>query len=176
LKGAGANPTNHPSPKNKKAIYNYVPVATLPNVSPTKALGKAERMCKWPKFVTRNSNAFIIRQIVLGLSIPYEKKVVGGLHEAVCLNSKTLKGYCCSGANPPTPPTRLETAYKSMLALECQQSGFKPLSIPMRVGWGFTPHRPFYSAGITYLGATQPHSPTRLGTDFPTEPSHRVER
>ena len=34
----------------------------------------------------------------------------------------------------------------------------------MRVGWGFTPHCPFYSAGITYLGATQPHSPTRLGT------------
>lgn len=33
----------------------------------------------------------------------------------------------------------------------------------MRVGWGFTPHCPFYSAGITYLGATQPHSPTRLG-------------
>lgn len=34
----------------------------------------------------------------------------------------------------------------------------------MRVGWGFTPHCPFYSAGITYLGATQPHSLTRLGT------------
>ena len=34
----------------------------------------------------------------------------------------------------------------------------------MRVGWGFTPHCPFYSAGITYLGATQPHSLTRLRT------------
>ena len=91
--------------------------------------------------------------------IRYSKKVVGSSHKAVCLNSKTLKGYCCSGANPPTPPTRLGTVSKHIRS-DGSTTVCKPFnrSIPMRVGWGFTPHCPFYSAGVTYLGATQPHS------------------
>ena len=37
------------SKTNKKGHLQLRPVGALPDISPTKASGKAERMCKWPK-------------------------------------------------------------------------------------------------------------------------------
>jgi hypothetical protein len=45
----GANPLHSPSLKNKKGHLQLRPVGALPDISPTKASGKAERMCKWPQ-------------------------------------------------------------------------------------------------------------------------------
>ena len=43
----GANPTHHPSLKNKKGRLEVRPVGALPNIT-TRILGKAERTSKQP--------------------------------------------------------------------------------------------------------------------------------
>jgi hypothetical protein len=45
----GANPLHNPSPINKKAVYNCVRSEPCLISLTTKALGKAERMCKRPQ-------------------------------------------------------------------------------------------------------------------------------
>ena len=60
LGDGGANPPHNPSLKNKKAVYNCARSEPCLISLATKALGKAERMCKRPKFIASDSNAAII--------------------------------------------------------------------------------------------------------------------
>jgi len=106
----GANPTDSPSLENKKAV-NETPVEKHPSFWLTRypsrgrdfINGSNVHLVSTPSWTNYKADC-------LGFVNTLRKKVVGGSHKAVCLNSKTLKGYCCSGANPSTPPTRMETA------------------------------------------------------------------